>query len=272
MAPLLVSCGTERPPVGGDAAHAAAMHVETPQKIEALPRYSTSIDSPHFVRSLDSWPGITKPAYSYATEMHGGRGRLVRGDRNRKLLALTFDDGPHPFSTPELLDVLKRCHTVATFFVIGKQVDRYPNLVKMEVEQGDEVGDHTYDHVSLTSIPPELIGYELDECRRAVKRAAGVDVRYFRPPGGDYNTLVLRDAMSRGYVTTLWTDDPGDYTRPGPDVILQRTLDHLETGGIILFHDGIKQTTAILPAFIAEARKRGFEFVKVSDLERPEER
>jgi peptidoglycan/xylan/chitin deacetylase (PgdA/CDA1 family) len=101
-----------------------------------------------------------------------------------------------------------------------------------------------------------------------VKRAAGVEVHYFRPPGGDYNEQVLRQAVGRGYVTTLWTDDPSDYSRPGADVILQRSLDHLENGAIILFHDGIKQTAAILPAFIAEARKRGFEFVKVSDLER----
>lgn len=273
---MLVSCGT-RPqlPLPTDAAHASSMPSRAAH-LASLPInsgdkavYSPSKAVPLPPRSTDSWPEFTKPAYSYAREIHGGAGTLVRGDRDKKLLALTFDDGPHSFSTPELLALLKRTHTVATFFVIGKQVDQFPNLVKMEVDQGDEVGDHTYDHVSLTQIPPELIPYELDKCRESVMRASGgYVVHYFRPPGGDYNREVLRQAVSRSYVTTLWTDDPGDYTRPSPDVVLQRLLDHLENGGIILLHDGIVQTMDILPAFIAEARRRGYEFVTVSDLQK----
>jgi peptidoglycan/xylan/chitin deacetylase (PgdA/CDA1 family) len=181
-------------------------------------------------------------------------------------LALTFDDGPHLVYTDELLAVLAKTHTKATFFVIGKQVDKYPQLVRAEMLQGEEVGNHTYDHVNLTQIPPELIGFELDECDRAIKRACGATARFFRPPGGDYDLDVIREATRRSYITTLWTDDPGDYAKPGADVVLQRTLDRLENGAIILLHDGIPETVDILPALITEARKRGYEFVTLSEL------
>jgi peptidoglycan-N-acetylglucosamine deacetylase len=219
-------------------------------------------------RSFDSWPAPIEVGQDKQRESSQQFFRLVRGDHERKLLALTFDDGPHGPLTVDLLRVLRLTHTRATFFVIGKQVDKYPQLVREEMQDGHEVGNHTYDHVNLTQIPPELIGYELDECNRAIKRASGTEVHFFRPPGGDYNVDVLRAATHRDIVTTLWTDDPGDYAHPGADVILQRTLDHLENGGIILLHDGIPETIDVLPAIIAEARKRGYEFVTVSELKR----
>jgi peptidoglycan/xylan/chitin deacetylase (PgdA/CDA1 family) len=192
--------------------------------------------------------------------------KIIRGNKEKKLIALTFDDGPHGVYTVKLLDVLKQTHTPATFFLVGKQVDKYPGLVQLEVMNGNEVGNHTYDHVDLTQIPPELIGFELDECDRAIKRAIGVSPRFFRPPGGDYDLNVVREATRRSYVTSLWTDDPGDYAKPGADVVMQRTLDRLENGAIILLHDGIPETVDILPALIAQARKRGYEFVTLSEL------
>ena len=91
---------------------------------------------------------------------------------------------------------------------------------------------------------------------------------YRRPPGGDYDGDVIRDASQRGYITTLWTNDPGDFMRLPSSVILKRSLAHLENGGIILLHDGIPQTLEILPQLITEARKRGYQFVTVSHLAR----
>lgn len=194
--------------------------------------------------------------------------KIIRGDIRKQRIALTFDDGPHPVYTLQLLDILRRTHTPATFFVVGKQVAKHPALVQLEVAEGHEVGNHTFDHVNLTLIPPELIGYELDQCDAAIKKATGASVRFFRPPGGDYDGDVIREAAKRGYITTLWTNDPGDFSKPAADVILKRSLDHLENGAIILMHDGIPQTMQILPAFIMEARKRGYQFVTVSQLAR----
>ena len=212
-------------------------------------------------------PEVTlKAREDYEQEQGYHFSKIVRGNKQRKLLALTFDDGPHGEYTVKLLDVLKQTHTPATFFLVGKMVDKYPGLVQLEVMQGHEIGNHTYDHVDLTQIPPELIGFELDECDRAIKRAVGISPRFFRPPGGDYDLNVIREATRRSYVTTLWTDDPGDYAKPGAEVVLRRTADRLENGAIILLHDGIPETVSILPALIAEARKKGYEFVTLSEL------
>jgi peptidoglycan-N-acetylglucosamine deacetylase len=192
--------------------------------------------------------------------------KIIRGDHHRMQITLTFDDGPHPKYTIELLNLLQKENIHATFFVVGKQVVKYPVLVQLEYIEGHDVGNHTYDHVNLTLLPPHLVQYELDACDRAIKAVTGSSVRFFRPPGGDYDGDVVREAAARGYVTTLWTDDPGDYTSPGADVILKRTLDNLEPGAVILLHDGIPQTIQILPQLIAEARRRGYEFVPLSQL------
>ena len=228
---------------------------------------SAFYDSPTFPEKYR--PYLTLLAKDeYESERGFKFNKIIRGDIRKQRIALTFDDGPHPVYTLQLLDILRRMHTPATFFVVGKQVEKNPALVQLEVAEGHEVGNHTYDHVNLTVIPPELIGYELDECDAAIKKATGSSARFFRPPGGDYDGDVIRDASKRGYITTLWTNDPGDFMRLPSSVILKRSLDHLENGAIILLHDGIPQTMEILPQLITEARKRGYQFVTVSQLAR----
>jgi peptidoglycan/xylan/chitin deacetylase (PgdA/CDA1 family) len=204
----------------------------------------------------------------YARDLGFKFNKIMRGNTRKPQIALTFDDGPHPVYTLQLLAVLRRMHTPATFFVVGEQVEKNPGLVQLEVAEGNEIGDHTYDHVNLTLIPPELVSYELDRCDAAIAKATGAPVRFFRPPGGEYNGAVIRDISQHGYITTLWTDDPGDFTKPPPSVILKRTLAHLGNGAIILLHDGIPETLQALPALITEARQRGYQFVTISQLSR----
>lgn len=115
-------------------------------------------------------------------------------------------------------------------------------------------------------IPPHLIGYELDQCDKVIKKYTGSSVRYFRPPGGDYNGDVIHEAAKRGYITSLWTDDPGDYARPPKEVINKRTIDPLEDGAILLLYDGIPETIEVLPEIIKEARRLGYEFVTINQL------
>ena len=204
---------------------------------------SAFYDSPNFPERYR--PYLTLLAKDEYEQERGYKfNKIIRGDIRKQRIALTFDDGPHPVYTLQLLDILRRTHTPATFFVVGKQVEKNPALVQLEVAEGHEVGNHTYDHVNLTMIPPELIAYELDQCDAAIKKATGASARFFRPPGGDYNGDVIRDASQRGYITTLWTNDPGDFQKPSADLILKRTLEHLENGAIILLHDGIPQTLA----------------------------
>lgn len=244
------------------------VRAETPKKLPAplLP--------PSFY-NVPSFPQVSRPYEAllaknqYARDQHLMFNKMLRGDTHRPQIALTFDDGPHPVYTLQLLDILRRTHTPATFFVVGEQVEKNPGLVRLEVAEGNEVGDHTYDHVNLTLIPPELVAYEVSRCDTAITKATGAPVRFFRPPGGEYNGEVLREASQHGYITTLWTDDPGDFTKPPSAVILKRTLSRLENGAVILLHDGIPETLQALPAIIASARQRGYQFVTLSQLAHP---
>ena len=210
--------------------------------------------------------GMLLAKNQYARDHADRFNKVLRGDTHKPQVALTFDDGPHPVYTLQLLNILRRTHTSATFFVVGEQVEKNPGLVRLEVAEGNEIGDHTYDHVNLTLIPPELVAYEVGHCDAVITQATGAPERFFRPPGGEYNGEVLREMARHGYITTLWTDDPGDFARPSSAVILQRTLAHIGNGSIILLHDGIPETITALPAIIAAIKQRGYQFVTISRL------
>jgi len=192
--------------------------------------------------------------------------KLLHGDVKKKQIALTFDDGPHPQYTPQLLEILAREKVPATFFVIGEMADRAPDLVRAEVKAGHSVGNHTYHHVNLTKILEPDIATEIKACGEAVQRITGQTPRLFRPPGGDYDTGVATTSEGLGYTIVLWTDDPGDYLSPGDQVILQRTLQRAGNGGIILIHDGVQQTVNILPQLIHTLKQRGYEFVTIDTM------
>lgn len=194
--------------------------------------------------------------------------KLIRGNPNRREIALTFDDGPHPAFTARLLDLLKAEGVPATFFVVGKKAEAAPGLVRRMVAEGHEVGNHTFSHVTLTKIPVLDVAAEYRATSDLIGRLIGKRPAYCRPPGGDYDPDVIRAANAEGMTTVLWTDDPGDYANPAADVLLRRATDRLENGAIILLHDGPASTLATLPAFIAGARARGFKFVSLHDLAR----
>lgn len=193
--------------------------------------------------------------------------KLQRGNPNLKQLAITFDDGPHPNFTPQLLDLLKSLNVKATFFVIGKMAEKYPDLVKLIDAGGHCVGNHTFSHVTLTKIPfkDEVIEYRANN--DLLSRLIGKRIRFCRPPGGDYDEDVIRASTECSMTTVLWTDDPGDYADPGTQVLTQRTLSKLSNGGIILLHDGGPETLKLVPQLVNFARKKGFEFVTVEQLQ-----
>lgn len=194
---------------------------------------------------------------------------VLRGDPRRREIALTIDDGPHPAYTPKLLQILNTNGVPATFFVVGERAEQYPELVRAEIAGGHEVGNHTYDHVSLIKIPPDYIDTEIKACGDVLTRITGHPPHLFRPPGGEYNLAVSEAAEALGYRIVLYSDDPGDYADPGTQVIETRTLDTISNGGIILLHDGSAQTLLILPQIIQRLKARGFRFVTVDQLLRP---
>lgn len=192
--------------------------------------------------------------------------KVLRGPAGRREIALTFDDGPHPNYTPKLLQILGRSQVPATFFVVGERAEEYPDLIRAEAAAGDEIGNHTYDHVSLVKIPPGYVATEIGACGNVIKSITGQTPTLFRPPGGEYNEDVVRQAQALGYRMILYSDDPGDYADPGTGLIETRTLDTIQDGGIILLHDGSDQTLTVLSTLIRRLEARGFRFVTVTRL------
>lgn len=194
--------------------------------------------------------------------------QLLHGDPRQKRIALTFDDGPHPAYTPKLLQILAQHRVPATFFVVGEQAEKHPELVRQAAAQGHTIGNHTYHHVSLPKIPLEYVADEIKACGEVIQAATGTFPHWFRPPGGEYNRHIAEIAEALGYTMALWTDDPGDHAFPGEDVLYDRTTARATNGGIILLHDGVDQTLRALPRLIEALRKRGFAFVSLDTLHR----
>lgn len=191
---------------------------------------------------------------------------LAHGDPRLKEVALTFDDGPHPLWTPRLLDLLKSLNVRATFFLVGKMVDRYPALAMREVAEGHEIANHTYDHPNLKKLSPAQVQDELKRGAEAIKRAVGYTPVFFRPPGGQYNASTLAVAKAMKLTPVLWTVNSKDFLHPDPELVEQRLLSAPAAGGILLCHDGIEETMRVLPDLVSRLRARGYRFVTVSEL------
>jgi peptidoglycan/xylan/chitin deacetylase (PgdA/CDA1 family) len=191
---------------------------------------------------------------------------IVRGDDKRKEVAFSFDDGPHGPFTPNLIAILVRYHIPATMFLVGTQCERFPYLVKEEQKAGLTIGDHTYHHFSLTKIPPQYIGPELQGCGDVIQQITGTRPTLFRPPGGDYSPAVAHVAGKLGFTTVMWTVDPGDFDKPAASVIVARTLGKVSNGSIILFHDGIPETMEALPIIIDYLRTNGYQIVSINQM------
>ena len=182
-------------------------------------------------------------------------------------IAMTFDDGPHPQNTTRLLDMLRERNIKATFYVIGRSVDLYPQVVRRTVAEGHEIGNHSHTHRLLSKLSDDEIRKELSSCRDAVARAAGVQPRTMRPP---YGGLLQRQRewvhAEFDYPTILWSVDPLDWKRPGASVVSSRILAGASNGGIVLAHDLHAQTVDAMPATLDSLLRRGFKFVTVSQL------
>lgn len=199
-----------------------------------------------------------------------------------KKIALTFDDGPDPIWTPQILDVLKQKNVKATFFIIGENAGSNPDLVRREVAEGHDVGNHSFTHPNLSILPESLIKLELDTTRKLFESITHRSMRLLRPPYlGDADPTTydqiepVRIAQNMGFVTVGLRIDPDDWQRPGADAIVNQTIKQIEspdedvTGHIVLLHDSggdRSQTVAALPVLIDKLRAKGYELVPVSEL------
>lgn len=182
-------------------------------------------------------------------------------------IAMTFDDGPHPVHTPRLLDILKRRNIKATFFVVGTNARRYPQLIRRMIAEGHEIGNHTVNHKYLSRISVEEARAEVLGCEKAIVAACGVKPRILRPPGGHINDRVkvwLKKEF--GYSTIMWAVDPEDWKRPGSDVVAHRIISETDPGEIVLAHDIHGPTIAAMPRALDGLLSNGYRFLTVSQL------
>ncbi|VBB05000.1 polysaccharide deacetylase [Lucifera butyrica] len=186
---------------------------------------------------------------------------------SRKVVALTFDDGPLNTSTPKILQILREKGVKATFFVVGERVEKYPMLVRQEAAEGHEVGNHTYSHPKLRGLNRQEIDKEIEKNETLISQVAPRPT-LFRPPEGKYSKTVLEDARERGYIIVLWSIDTKDWRCPPVGDIVDSVLKNVKPGSIILLHDGKypSPTPEAVDCIIDSLKSRGYEFVTVSEL------
>ena len=183
-------------------------------------------------------------------------------EKNR--VTLTFDDGPHPLTTPLLLGALKRANAKATFFVVGHGMKLYPQLALRILEDGHTLANHSQHHINLTKVTPSDYPVEVEKGFAAIK-AAGGQTRLFRPPGGGLDRATM-DYLYRNNVTLAWwTNNVGDWMPLPAWKIAHHVNTTLRPGDIVLMHDAGTSTPQALPLIVREARKRGLEFVPMPE-------
>ncbi len=192
----------------------------------------------------------------------GSTGLVTNGPRDRKLVALTFDDGPSDY-TDDFLAVLREKDVPATFFEVGQVMPGREETMREILAQGSEIGDHTMDHV-------ELPGYDqIAGAAARIKAYTHFQPCLFRPPGGAVDDGVVATAGSLGMRTITWDVDPRDWSNPGTGAIYAGVVGHVQPGSIVVMHDGggpRSETLAALPRVIDTLRGRGYRFATVTDL------
>ena len=178
-------------------------------------------------------------------------------------IALTFDDGPNPSWTPVLLDGLKERGVHVTFFVIGVNVEKYPELVKREHEEGHIVGNHTYNHVEITRIDEKKAKEEIEKTSKAVEQITGFPTEFMRPPFGAWQKDL---EMEMQVMPVLWDVDPLDWTTENEDEIVNKVVTDVHENDIILLHDCYKSSVNAALRIIDILRKEGYEFVTVNEM------
>ncbi len=200
---------------------------------------------------------IPQPAF-YTYQAPGGAATA-----GRKVIALTFDDGPGPY-TPQVLSVLERYDVPATFFEIGENIVQYPQYTQMLAAAGYPVEDHTWTHPDLTTIPASEFPYEIDQTQNEIRTLTGQTPTCVRPPYDSWNTTVLDQIAQRGLTTMSYSIDPRDWSLPGTQAIVDSVVGAAFPGAVVDMHDGggpRYETVDALPQIISDLENEGYTFV-----------
>ncbi|HEX4611086.1 MAG TPA: polysaccharide deacetylase family protein [Urbifossiella sp.] len=191
---------------------------------------------------------------------------ITHGPPRPGAVCLTFDDGPHPDLTPPLLDLLARLGVPATFFVVGQEAEKYPDLIRRMAAEGHAVGNHSYSHPPRVTLTRRAAAAEVSEGAAAIGRILGRPPTLYRPPHGKVTAGDLWRLWRTGTTTVLWNADPKDYAKATAAEVRQWFRDRPPApGDLILLHDVCTHALEVLPEVVGEARGRGLEFRTVSE-------
>jgi len=218
------------------------------------PHRSSAMGSPIATASPVPSPSLT-PAPTPAPATPKPSARLTR------TIYLTFDDGPNPTWTPQILSLLEAGGVHASFFVIGENARAWPRLVEREARDGDTVGDHTWSHPELTELSASAVWAELSRTKTLITMLTGTAPRLWRPPYEAFNRSVITIAAGLGMTMQLWSVSTGDWQLPGTGVIVKRVMSVLRNGMVVLFHDGggnRSETVSALAILLTDLRMAGY--------------
>lgn len=202
---------------------------------------------------------------------------IRRGSPQKRQVSFTFDDGPNPVYTPQVLEILKKYNLKATFFVLGKKAKFYPEILRTIRDLGHNIGNHSYSHRFIWIMPPSLVKKEFQRTNNIIAEILKEEPKYIRPPWGGNNLALWRYLMRNGEDVVLWSLDSKDWMRNiSTEKIIENVLEKVKPGDIILFHDGrwddiSKKTVDALPKIIEGLTKKGYEIADISRFENSNE-
>ena len=214
-------------------------------------------------------PGLLAGALFLALSVRGTGAESITvasGPASVPVAALTFDDGPHPYKTRELLDILDDLGVRGTFFIVGRQAVRNPELLAEIVRRGHGVANHSWSHKNMSLLDVDEIFDEIAFCSQAVEAITGIRPRFFRPPGGNWNSGVIGTATDLGLVTILWNVNAYDTTAKNPMETALLVIRKSGPGSIILMHGGMDNTIAALPMIVTGLREKGLLFSTLDQM------
>ena len=209
------------------------------------------------------WAGGKRQDTTAPASQEVSTGKITGEEDVAKKIALTFDDGPHPRYTEQLLDGLKERNVVATFFVTGENAQNYPNIIRREQEEGHLIGNHTYSHIQLTSGNRETFREALVKTNEILENITGEKVSFVRPPYGSWDKSFEKEL---NMFPVLWNIDPLDWCSHNAECIAAKVVENAGDGDIILMHDYYDTSVTAALEVVDVLQKRGFQFVTVEEI------
>ncbi len=215
---------------------------------------------------IDAGAGVTGTPIGENVAKEGGAGQSATDESPEEdiwKIALTFDDGPHPFYTEQLLDGLKERGVCATFFVTGAHAKLHPDVIERMQEEGHLIGNHTYNHIQLTKENREIFKQELIQTNEILEEITGEEVVYVRPPYGSWDKSFEKEL---NMFPVLWTIDPLDWCSTDAAAVTERIVSKAQENGIILMHDYYETSVTAALQAVDALSEAGYTFVTVDEI------